>query len=137
MYSDISDKKMEHLPDQVHSFSLLLQQRQADFICTTDLPASTAAVAFIGHFQGQTVLWQMTLATLQHYRQTQSAAAANPNCFSKPFIDILPGQQGGFPLHVGLELEVIDEAVIKKTIIMLRNYKRLAIGRMEFGSMHG
>jgi hypothetical protein len=127
---------MDYLPDQVQSFSLLLQQRQADFICTTALPASAAAVVFLGPFQNQTVVWQMTLATLQHCRQTQNDLAGNPNSFSKPFIEILPEQQGCYPLHVGLELEMVDEAVIKKTIIMLRNYKRLAIGRMEFGSMH-
>ena len=39
-------------------------------------------------------------------------------------------------LNVGLDLKTIDEAVINKTIIMIRNYKRLRIGRNEFGSMH-
>ena len=38
-----------------------------------------------------------------------------------------------YQLNVGLDLPIIDEPVIKKTIIMIRNYKLLAVGKIEFG----
>jgi hypothetical protein len=128
---------MTLMSPQIESFSLQLQQRQADFICTTALPGSAAAVAFLGTFQGQTVLWQMTLATLQYYRQSHKVpgVTGDSSVFGKPFIEILPGQQGCHALYVGLDLGIIDEAVIKKSIIMIRNYKRLAAGKMEFSAV--
>lgn len=123
---------------QVEAFKAQLQKLDSDFICLTSLPCLSASVFFLGPFQGQTVLWQMNLATLEHCRlsATQDNPPLMPEVCSLPFIEIQEGDKGVLLLTVGLQLDSIDEPAIKKTIIMMRNYKRLALGRIEFGDMH-
>lgn len=99
-----------------------------DFNCHTTLPAKMVTVTFRGLFQGRTVTWEMSLGTLEHFR-TIAAHAEEHRC---PFIEISEGLGECHQLKVGLELELIDEPVIRKTIIMIRNYKRLATGKLEF-----
>lgn len=113
-----------------------LEKLDSDYICTTCLPDTSASVSFLGPFQGHTVVWNMTVATLAHYRLAEAYVIATTESrrFICPFIDIKKEADGGYQLNVGLDLPVIDEAVIKKTIIMIRNYKRLAIGKIEFGT---
>lgn len=51
----------------------------------------------------------------------------------RPYIDIgAPGAHGRV-LRVGLALRALDAPALAKTVIMIRNYKRLRRGRMEFG----
>ena len=119
---------------KVEAFNTRLAKLGCDYICTTRLPDTSASVAFLGRLQGQTVIWNMTLATLAHYRQgkiNDDSAAAQAH-FPCSFIEIDEGVEGVYPLKVGLDIAVIDEPVIKKAIIMMRNYKRLVIGRIEF-----
>jgi hypothetical protein len=113
-----------------------LEQLGSDFICTSCLPDTSASVLFLGQFQGHTVAWNMTVATLVYYRLAEAdvIATTEPRRFVRPFIDIEAERDGVYQLNVGLDLPVIDEAVIKKTLIMIRNYKRLVIGRIEFGT---
>lgn len=121
---------------KVEAFKTQLAKLGCDYICTTRLPDTSASVAFLGQLQGQIVIWNMTLATLAHYRKEKindvsAAAQAHYHC---PFIEIKEGIEGVYSLKVGLDLAVIDEPVIKKAIIMMRNYKRLVIGRIEFAA---
>ena len=117
-------------------FRTQLEQLGSDYICTTCLPDTSASVSFLGPFQGHTVVWNMTLATLAHYRLAEGNVIATTESrrFISPFIDIKEKADGVCQLNVGLDLPVVDESVIKKTIIMIRNYKRLAIGKIEFGT---
>ena len=80
----------------------------------------------------------MTLATLTHFQANDNRhiSATGAGTFKGPYIEIRDGSESVFQIQVGLDLPIIDEQVIRKTIIMIRNYKRLAIGRIEFGSMH-
>lgn len=121
---------------QVDAFRAQLEQLGSDYICSTGLPDTTASVLFLGQFQAQTVVWDMTLATLAHYRLAAGNVAATTESrrYIRPFIDIKESTGGACQLNVGLDLPVIDESVIKKTIIMIRNYQRLAIGKIEFGT---
>ena len=48
-------------------------------------------------------------------------------------VEAAPG--GALALTVGLNLAVIDEPAIRKTLIMVRNYKRLGFGRHEWGEV--
>ena len=127
---------MSHESPLVDAFRTELQILGRDFSCSTSLPAGAVTVSFIGVFHGQSVLWQMTLATLGHWTIAGSKVHLNAESklFNQPFIEIDEGQEGVFPIRVGLNLDLIDEPVIKKTIIMVRNYKRLALGRSGFGS---
>lgn len=125
-------------PQQIDTFRTELERMGQNFICRTTLPAASVFVSFLGKFQGQEVLWNMTLATLAHLRATQdrNTSVTDRSLLNCPFIEITDGNEGVFSVKVGLDLEQIDEQVIKKAIIMIRNYKRLVIGRIEFGSMH-
>lgn len=117
---------MNAISPPVQALNLQLQQLGQDFICTTTLPDSRVQLRFLGPFRGQTVVWEMQLGTLADWRRQAGSAVA---C---PFIEIAEGIEGVHPIAVGLDLAAIDEPVIRKTIIMVRNYKRLKIGRIEF-----
>jgi len=127
---------MHSIFPHVEAFRSQLERLGSDYICNTLLPDTSASVSFLGRFQGKTALWNMTLATLAHYRHAQTAADSAPAqaLFRCPFIEIKQGAEGVYQITVGLDLAVIDHPVIKKTIIMIRNYKRLALGKIEFCS---
>jgi hypothetical protein len=122
--------------NQVEDFRCQIGNLGTDFVCQTHLPATLASISFLGPFQGQVVLWNMTLATLSHWqRHGSDTPISGSESFNSQFIEIAEVAEAVFRLRVGLEVEHIDEPVIKKTIIMIRNYRRLAIGRSGFGSI--
>lgn len=122
----------------IEAFKTRLEMLGGDYICNTRLPAATASVLFLGQLHGQTVLWNMTLATLVHYRfaADYEIPTAKPRNFNCPFMEVMEGVEGVNQISVGLDLATIDDPVIKKSIIMIRNYKRLALGKIEFCSGH-
>jgi hypothetical protein len=97
------------------------------------LADSSAEFVFAGRFDGEEVIWQCELHTLaslaRHGRQSSQ----------RQFIEIQPApvaEQQGKPvlqIVIGLNVPKIDAAVIEKTTIMIRNYKRLQTGRHEYG----
>ncbi len=122
----------------VAAFKIQLDKLGLDFIRNTPLAGMAASVLFLGPFHGKIVLWDMTLVTLQYHRPTASSdvVVKKSEAIICPYIEIKEKGEGAYLLKVGLDVEIIDEPAIKKTIIMMRNYKRLAVGRIEFGSMH-
>ncbi len=97
------------------------------------LPADQASIRFMGpHWQRgrrQQVLWNLTLYTLQHYRKVH----AND---TNAFIEIGNTETEPYDITVALPVRQIDLPVIRKTLIMIRGYKRLRPGRHEFGATH-
>jgi hypothetical protein len=122
---------------QVEIFQTQLQKLGNDFICNNQLPDSVAYVSFLGTLYGKTVLWNMNLATLAHIQANTppNTQAIKSEIQRRPFIEIKEGSESIYALSVGLDLKEIDVPVIKKTIIMIRNYKLLDIGMIEFGSV--
>lgn len=122
---------------QIEVLQAQLTSSGRDYLCDTTLPQSSASVLFLGRFEGKIVIWNMEVATLAHYRQLDSrhTSVAQHERYELPFIEIKEGLNGSFPLRVGLDMTKIDEPVIKKTIIMIRNYKRLIIGKINFGDV--
>ncbi len=98
-----------------------------DYACTSPIPATAVNLRFSGRFQDREVAWDATFYTLQHFLQAQGAQN------TRPFIDIAQALDGGYRLRVGLDLPLFDEPAIKKAVIMIRNYKRLRLGRHEWG----
>ena len=123
-------------PCQITTIRAQLQSKDEDFICHHPLPDTSVSVFFLGFFQGRTVLWDMTLATLEYFRLTAFAdiGANETASFLRPFIEINEGIEGVYAVKIGLDLVTIDETVIKKAIIMMRNYKRLTVGKIIFGN---
>jgi len=90
-----------------------------------------ARFTFTGPFQGQDIRWDATLVTLA------SSSSHTTEIPSRPFIEIGELSPQGRVLIVGLDIPVIDEPAILRTIIMIRQYKRLRFGRHEFGEPPG
>ncbi len=74
---------------------------------------------FSGPFEGRTVTWDATFRIAQR---------GEPNA-----IEIGAEGPAGLPLTVTLALPCFDLPAIRKTVIMIRQYKRLHYGRHEFG----
>jgi len=97
------------------------------------LTDSSAEFEFEGRFDGAEVVWQCELHTLA------SLAQRSRQSNQRQFIEIQSqpvSQQQGKPvlqIMIGLNVPKIDAAVIEKTTIMVRNYKRLQAGRHEYG----
>lgn len=76
-------------------------------------------IRFDGRFEDRDVTWEATIVCVPANEQQ--------------FIDV-GAPAGDFrPVTIGLHVEQIDEAVLHKTVIMIRQYKRLRRGRYRFG----
>ena len=111
----------------------------SDYLCLSALPDSAVHVQFLGRFQDRPVIWDATIYTLVRYHQERSPASASsaPDFFARFFMEITPATDDTYRIEVGLYLPFIDEPTIKKTIVMIRNYKRLKFGRHEWGDRLG
>ena len=94
-----------------------------------------AHVRFLGVLQGQPVAWDAEILTLLAYYQEQvkNLAPSEHARSVRSFIEVGAHGTHGVALGVGLGVALIDEATVLRTIIMIRNYKRLRPGRHEFG----
>jgi hypothetical protein len=127
-----------------------LQQRQVAEKLAAELAASGDAfrllhrhspesvhIQFTGLFQQQPVVWDAIIQTLGHYFKHTVKDKLEPgqSVYLKQFIEIKPGVNL-LQLQIALNLAEIDDAAIKRSIIMIRNYKRLHVGRHEYGDAH-
>jgi hypothetical protein len=96
--------------------------------------AERAHIQFTGMFQGNEVIWDAVIVTLAYYYREQYHAGKLPGAdFSLPqFIEVEAAADGMWKLKVGLNVPCIDDATLRKTIIMIRNYKRLHLGLHEY-----
>jgi len=95
------------------------------------LAASQAHFSFVGQFQNEELTWDATLLTLERYHaeQPHSSQAVQRS----PFLEVGAQTISGRTLRVVIDVAQIDEPTILRSIIMIRQYKRLRIGRHEFG----
>jgi hypothetical protein len=88
----------------------------------------------VGEFLGNEIVWDATVvALLALYRERPQQAGSRKGRTLRPFIEIGESTPRGVALTVALDVNVIDEPAVLKTIVMIRNYKRLRRGRHEFG----
>jgi len=95
------------------------------------LSSTRAHFSFAGRFQNQEIVWDATLLTLTQYHAEQPAAAAFVE--RSAFMEIGDATGQGHSIRVALDIAQIDEPAILRTIIMIRQYKRLHAGRHVFG----
>ncbi len=93
------------------------------FLCATPLPAASARLWFAGRFAGRPVLWEARVEALGRDGGPQ-------------YIEIGAPQGERVPVAIGLACARIDRPTLRKTVIMLRNYRRLRHGRIEFRGPH-
>ena len=86
---------------------------------------------FTGNFAQKSLIWDAHLYTLAYYFN-QVVESSQPHQV-RQFIDVGELTPAGRQIEIGLNLPVIDEPAIVKTMIMVRQYKRLASGRYEYG----
>ena len=98
------------------------------------LGGQTARIRCTGTLQGTTIIWEVRLMTLRHYYQTLSKAERRHGI--RQFIEVEPLSDGVSSATIGLNLSRIDEPAVLKTIIMLRQWKRLKPGRHRYGETH-
>ena len=117
----------------VKQFEESLKASNSDFVITNSDDDQACEIKFIGTFNGSSVIWQANIQTLKHYvgrlREENKEAGVIK---MQQFLEIEPKKEF-FRIEVGLNLDKIDEAAIKRAIIMIRKYKRLHIGRHEYG----
>ena len=122
---------MSHSPAQ---FAQMLQQQGSRYQACSAIDQDCVHVRFPGVFQEQGVIWDARLLTLRHEYELQSSP--EPQAIARNFrqyIEISAGEDNLVPITVALNVPQFDEPTILKTIIMIHNYKRLRLGRHEFG----
>lgn len=105
----------------IDTFLARLAAAGTDYLLGSVLPGNCAELRFTGTLAGKRIIWDARiLAQGRHSTAPQ-------------FIEIAAA---GYPqrrVTIGLNVDEIDAPVLQKTIIMLRKYRRLHVGRHEFG----
>lgn len=100
------------------------------------LGGDKAYIRFEGTFQGEQIIWDARLFTLEHiYRQQLVDRRVSPDSSITltQFMDIKKSGECQLELSIGLAVPAIDEPTVFKSIYMIHNYKRLHLGRHDFG----
>ena len=117
----------------LRQLELELSRSSTDYIIDQQDSMDACDIRFIGNFDGEAVVWQAHIQTLRSYaHELERQPGTVEKVRLRQFIDIQK-QQYSYQLIVGLNLNKIDEAAILRTIIMIRKYKRLHLGRHEYG----
>ena len=118
----------------VKALSEKLKVDKSDFELINRESDVCVSIRFIGSFNNRQVIWNAKIHTLQN-KFRESIAAAEPGSTEQTLrqsIDISKENED-YGIEVALNLREINEAVIKRTIIMIRKYKRLHSGCHEYG----
>lgn len=90
-----------------------------------------AHFTFTGRYQNHEIVWDARLLTLARYHSGQPAASQP--VVRSAFLEIGGTTSHGRAIQIALDIAEIDEPAILRSIIMIRNYKRLRPGRHGFG----
>jgi hypothetical protein len=100
-----------------------LEQNQKDYRLLELDESGYAHFEFIGDFKSQATVWDAHLYSLEYLKEQ-----------TRSFIEVSQeAAEDRRKIVIGLPLPVIDISAVEKTIIMIRQYKRLHSGRHEFG----
>lgn len=103
------------------------------------LQPQLARFSFHGIFQHQPVHWLAELTTLKHYYDmgvTEGFYAKGQTVSLQQFIEITDKETDPRPIRIVLAIPEVTQASLLKTIIMVRNYKRLQPGRHNYGDYY-
>jgi len=112
----------------IDSLNSLLQRNSLQYLLESELPSAKAYLKFTGPFSGGAVVWNACIQTIDEYSRDHEIAK-DP----KQFIDIHTEGDAYF-VEIGLNVPIIDKGTVERTILMIRNYKRLHLGRHEYGA---
>lgn len=98
-----------------------------------EMPSSgQCRVQFTGQFNHRHVVWDVCIRTLADYANDIKQVTNQAEIKLKQFIEIEQAD-ACYRALVVLKLGEINTAAIGPTIIMIRKYKRLHLGRHEYG----
>ena len=113
---------------EVENFRSKLESVGKPFLLRSELPAEKVELQFEGVLNSAAVVWHACVRTVEDY-SLQKMVSDDPEQFIK--IEIIDGRH---ELEVALNIKIIDQAVLERTIIMIRQYKRLQVGCHEYGA---
>jgi hypothetical protein len=105
-----------------------LVESHCDYLLQDALPANRVRLVFAGPFKNGVVAWNACIETIEAYARYHPV-----DDDPQQFIDIRQ-ENDAYWIHIGLNVQQIDQAVIERSIIMVRNYRRLSEGRHEYGA---
>jgi hypothetical protein len=115
----------------IEDFRLALAKCGADYITVSPSDGNSAHIRFLGMFEDSPVIWDATVVALARGHSEQGCDNAVPQ---RQYLEIAPQGPSLRRIRVGLNVAAIDAAVLLKTIIMVRKYKRLHTGRHDLGA---
>ncbi len=110
----------------------LLAASGEDCLLLSPLPAPVAEVRFVGSLAGRRVLWRMRLCTLDRFVEERGPARDWP-ASPRGAMYLEPESAQAWRAHVGLAVSVIDQPVVRKAMVMMRNYRALRPGLRVWG----
>jgi hypothetical protein len=111
---------------------MLSQSNQGDFELLSPLPSPKVFLKFAGIFEGNDVIWNLTLFTITEYYL--NTLPTNNSSDIRQFIFIEPGSiSPELVINIALDVPIIDKPTILKTIMMVQNYKGLHQGWHKWG----
>ena len=121
--------------EQIERIKQQISESGSNYIALSAVPALKIHVYFSGKLADKEVMWDATIQTLASYHteELKNVPAKERSAFIHSFMQIEPPEAGLCKIHIVLGVPIIDEPTIKKTIIMIRCYKRLKVGYHEFG----
>jgi len=105
----------------------------------TPLTADLARFYFVGPFEGREIVWNATLMTLEHYVHQgcqQARYRADETIQLQQFIEISEETIEPLPILIVHDIPCVDAGRVLKTVLMIRNYKRLHRGQHPYGESH-
>ena len=100
---------------------------QAGITVVEQRDTEVARVRFAGTLRGQPVMWDARVLTLRRYRRERGGGPA------RALIEVVGVADDLGELVVALPVEAIDRPVLLKAATMIRQWKRLDLGRHEYG----
>ena len=105
-----------------------------DFELLERISDACVMISFTGRFEQRSVVSKAKIFTLNYQANNIRATFGKTrhNDKLKQSINIIE-KSDALNIYIALNLPQIDVPAIKRTIIMIRKYKRLHLGRHEFG----
>ena len=116
-----------------------MENSPVDMNAVTGINTGKAEFQFNGHYYGKPVTWQCTLQTLDEYYQelvSQNKVDSHSPVTLQRFINISDSDSPTPSINIVLDVEIIDEPTIRKSIVMVHNYKKLHEGHHSYGKAY-
>lgn len=114
-------------------FEQILAQQGCNYDLLGGLDSPSCHLRFTGKFMGDFVIWDATLMSLTYYLH-KLAIDGHSQPGARQFIEIGDDTRHGRQITIALDVPIIDRPTIVKTMIMVRQYKRMCPGRHEYGT---